>query len=461
VKKPWACGALIITLTGIIWAGLAVPPDVPAKSPHTRLTTVADTNTQIPDVLAGINFGRLWYPAINGGKVGFIGSDLTYSFMGVYLFKDGHLKKIADHDTFMPGLQECFYSFDSLVVGSDYIAFVGTNREFTATGVYLHDGSRLRRVADVTTPMPGSSRCFGRFDGLAISGKNLLFWARSDNQSEAQPVDGLYLFDGEGIRTVADTDTLVPEGEDTFTFFWEHKLSGEKVAFLASYSSCCDAGIYLHDGKKLKKVADNYTEIPGAGGLSFTGLDFIAISGKEVAFRGDNLEYASEGIYLKDGKELKTVAGPSVTVPGTEEGFLYLYRPAFSGKKIMFYGGNTSAAGLYLYDGPELKTVVDTETLIPGENTHFSWVSDLVVSNGKVAFRSAGEPISGLQGLYLHDGKNLLVIADTNTTMPGTEMTFGPFVTLGEGYLSLSGRHVAFWATGGPENFHGIYLFEF
>lgn len=424
----WALWFLIVALAS------------PAAASSFHLTRIADLNTAVPDGTGA--FFQVLAPVLSGNKLAFLGySSIGY---GVYLFDGSTLSRVADTSTPIPDGTGTFTVFETVLLDQGNLAFVGVG-ESGQRGIYLFDGSTIRRIADLNTQIPDGTGNFTGFGPPAISGSNVVFvGGGSDGQQ------GIYLFVGTTLSRVADLNTQIPNGTGTFTRLTSFSLgppgiSEGKVAFLG-FGESGQQGIYLFGGTALSRVADTSTAIPGSIGnfdnffepsLSDGIVGFVAFGGFE------------EGIYLHDGSTLSRVVDTSIPIPmGTGKfQFAGIGVALFSGSNVAFpASGSGGQLGIYLSHDSILSRVADLKTAIPNGVGTFTLFSPPVLSGHNVAFvgtRTTPEQ----QGVYLFDGSRLGRVADTNTAIPNGAGNFGHFES-----PAVSGDNVAFLAP------FGIYL---
>jgi PEP-CTERM motif len=94
--------------------------------------------------------------------------------------------------------------------------------------------------------------------------------------------------------------------------------------------------------------------------------------------------------------------------------------------------------------------IADTNTAIPGGSGDFVSFGSPSISGGNVAF--SGADSNTQPGIYAYIGGTLVMIADTNTAIPGGS---GDFASFG-GRSSISGSNVAFLGAG-SNTVPGIY----
>jgi hypothetical protein len=180
------------------------------------INRIADTNTPVPSATGNFHLFT-WPPSVNDGKVAFAAQRSTTPgvppLRGLYLAGDDGLTRIADTTTPVPGGGGPFSnSFDSPVIDSAKVAFIGNWTH--PVGIYLHDldTGAQSRVVDESTPLPGRTETFWGFPtsghGVDMDGDMIGFIGT------APPVGGVYGFDlaTGSLSTIADTDTIVPGG---------------------------------------------------------------------------------------------------------------------------------------------------------------------------------------------------------------------------------------------------------
>jgi hypothetical protein len=147
---------------------------------------------------------------------------------------NGSVIKVADKATTIPGGSGTFVRLDddSLSIDDGKIAFFATG-ESSQEGVYLFDAGTetLSVVADLNTPIPNGTANFAELtrSSLAptVSEGRTLFWGTSGLAA------GLYLHDGQSIRPVIETGTLLDDRLAFQFIIGRQALSGNKMAFLA------------------------------------------------------------------------------------------------------------------------------------------------------------------------------------------------------------------------------------
>lgn len=230
------------------------------------ITKVAERGDPVPGSAA--SFQSLWRPTVSGGLVAF-GGEADDGGVGVYL-ADGSLITIADDSTAIPGGSgETFVAFgDALVSGSE-VAFYGDDFGSNRFGLYLGAGGPLTVIADDTTPVPGGAGTFTGIRDYSFDGGVAAFEASSAG------FVGIYLGSGGPLTTVADSSTPRPGG-GTFGVFDGLSVSGGNVLFV-------DGGdLFFWEGGEVRRllgagdaldgrtVGDLFLGAGALDGLSFT-----------------------------------------------------------------------------------------------------------------------------------------------------------------------------------------------
>ncbi|MCK8600622.1 DUF7453 family protein [Desulfoferrobacter suflitae] len=415
-----------------------------ARAQKFMLHTVADLNTPIPE--GSGNFTHVYGHVISGRYVGFMGLGGSGQ-QGVYFFDETGIHRVADLNTAIPDGTGTFTGLAlSAVLSIDGRNVVYKGDGTGQQGMYLFDGVNARRIADLTTPIPGGEGNFTGFGFPKISGANVAFYAEGASQA------GIYLHNGTSLLRVADYNTPIPNGSGAFEFFGSSLVSASHVFFGAS-GPLGQSGIYAFDGSTLEKRVDLNTAIPGGAG-NFSSITAFWISGASVAFLGSGPGVGS-GIYLSDGATLSKVVDTNTPIPDGTGNFSN-FEPSFriSGGKVTFKGlGSGGQQGVYLFDGSVLRKVADLTTDIPpvvtGVSNRFTSFHFPIINTGSVVFQAIGAVI---EGIYHYRGSTLSSVADTATPIPGGSGNFTGFA----GYDN-SGCNVVFRGQGSSAQ-EGIYL---
>ncbi len=239
------------------------------------LRVIADTNTPEPGGSGDfLNFGLLsgTSPSISGSNVAFGGC--TEAGQGIYAYIDGSLRVIADTNTPSPdgGIFHIFAMHEgaSPAISGQNIAFgARTTIDFSGHAIFAYIDGSLQLIVDNYTEVPGGGgelfAHFGLYSGAepSISGENVAFSAKVD---KGFFTSGIYAFIDGALRTIADSNTIVPGRDVPFSHFYltlglSPAIEGDVVAFGGAgggegiYASVPDPGADL-DGDGTVGILD-------------------------------------------------------------------------------------------------------------------------------------------------------------------------------------------------------------
>lgn len=305
-----------------------------------------DRTTPIPGT-SGTPFNDFSKPSIGqGGSVAFYGEGTGRR--GIYADVDGSLQVIADSATPMPGGTGNFDFFGNPWLAGGEIAFRALRFAGNAIeeGIFAWSEGTLRRVADLSTPVPGGTGHFIGFGGTnmllgtpAIENGIVLFKGTgSDGEN------GIYKAAADGtITVVADLNTPIPGGGGTFTSFAGSvsagNIDGDAVAFVGEGVGGQD-GLYLHDGTSLSVVLDRQTSVPGSTAKFFhVGTQGFGFEDGQLSFLGD-ASSTPQAVYAIMGGVLRTVVVNGVVLDGKVAGSFGTYGKGIEGNMVAFNVGN-------------------------------------------------------------------------------------------------------------------------
>ncbi len=318
-----------------------------------RFTKIADTNTAIPGG-AG-NFSAFEGPSLDAGNVAFLGLSPAGK-VGIYTDING-LRVVANMKTAIPGGSGNFTDFGlSPSVDSGHVAFLGLGKN-QQEGIYT-DIDGLQVVADRKTTIPRTAGHFVLFTNPLLDGGTVAFRGRGRGDHE-----GVYT-NINGLQVVADTNTLIPGGSGKFIYFGATlSLDGTHVAF-RGLGNDGQQGIYT-DINGLQVVADTNTVIPG-GSETFLSFGDPSLDGGKVAFRGIGRRMSVVGIYTNING-LQVVADTHTAIPGGSGKFFAFDEPSLDGGKVAFRGFGTNQQGIYTNMGGVLSRIIDLQTVLDGK----------------------------------------------------------------------------------------------
>lgn len=318
------------------------------------LSVVADKNTAIPQGKGNfIRFAEpspysvdtyhkyqiLSYnsPALDDDNVIFIGEGAKHQ-IGVYLYKQNHLEKIADTSTKIPTGSGKFKYFHSPYLNNGNPAFVGEDKSNKQQGMYEYIDEKLTVIYDKNTLIPGSDEKFSEYWNPDFEGGYVAFWGVDD----ANHV-GIYDNVTGHLRLIANQKTAIPNGRGKFIMLGAPSFQSGKVAF-RGVGSNEQNGIYSNINGDLQEIASTNTKVPQGSG-SFTGTYNPTIDNDNIVFEGKGID-KQEGIYIYyqgklqkiintydqlDGKKIKQVNLGAVSLSGNQVAFHVLFQDGTEG----------------------------------------------------------------------------------------------------------------------------------
>ena len=308
----------------------------------------------------------------------------------------------------------------------------------------------ITKVADTETQVPG------RPAGETFTG----FGTPSYHGFVGTSASGVGVYDHTRVR-IADNTTPVPGGAGTFTGF-SAPVEGGGPSVARGTGTNGQEGVYALDrfGNNSKVIADRTTPVPDGGGSNFSSFGHVDGIFGPRAFYAQGTAIGLRGIYGSDpfgagGPALRRFADTRVG----DFAFSDLRGPAVGPGDVAYTGFNSTYRAvvrvpLFAADNPVL--VADTNTDIPGGVGRFTDFTHVDVvdgagdagGHGPVVFVGHGE--NGQSGIYSGGGRfgqsSLpALVVDSNTPIPGGAGTFTGF------------RAVNY--TGGPLNFGGLVTF--
>lgn len=360
-----------------------------------RLNVVADTDTPIPDGTGNFKgFGEVFgSPSLDNGNVAFIGFDEFnteeggYNQEGIYTDIGGRLNVVADkNNPIFAGNEYNLFNRPSLDDGN--VAFGTTDQDYPEPpdkgGVYTNINGKLNVVADLNTPIPGSTDDFLGFFAPSLGDGNVAFTGGLIAPIEGQfAAGGVYTNIGGKLNVVADLNTSVPggtgvlDGTGTFKdtpYFGAPSLNGGDVAFWGGgsfdiFNGVLGGGIYTSIDGELNVVANRNTPVPDGIG-TFEFINSPSLDNGKVVFSGGtfveeevgpSLIIEQKGIYTNITGDLAEVIAIGDRLDGKEVNSITFGPEGLSGNQIAFSAGFTNGSqGIYIATVPEPASVLGT-----------------------------------------------------------------------------------------------------
>ncbi|MBN1345188.1 MAG: hypothetical protein JXQ73_21010 [Phycisphaerae bacterium] len=343
--------------------------------------------------------------------------------------------KVADGSTIAPGQGVCFTGFYPPSIDDGEVAFFGLAGGWQG-GIYTTLGGSLMCVADANTPIPGSANSFYwlRYEPK-IGGGKVAFVGHDENNV----VRGVYAYEGGSLRVVADNNTPIPGGTGSFDWFFDY-ISVSEDGDVSFYGN----GLYKEVGGTLSLVADSATPAPGGTGTLMNYPMISSINSGNVAFFDVDAAKV-HGVYAELGGTLTLIASQNTPIPGAT-GTFYLFDlpgetlgPSIDGNDVAFLAVHAdSRDGIYLHSGGSLGVVADTETPCPDKAGNFSSFvfASPSVDEGNVAFRGTYD---GGHGICVSWGGAIIPVIATGDALDGKTVR-----GLDIGHRCLDGNQIVF-----------------
>jgi hypothetical protein len=316
------------------------------------------------------------------------------------------------------------------------------------------------KIADNTTPRPGSTALFGGFRHASISGNTVAFTAFGTNTwvytgtvgsvgasliahlGTSAGSDGTFINSSMGPVSAISANNIVFKG-------------GTSLGGLGVY-----AGVVGSIGAG--SVANNHTAWPTNPSLNLVNFEGgPSVSGDKVVFavRGGNGSAAANGIFTATigSAGISVIADSTTPVPGQPLNFSSAFTsgqagdggsPSISGNNVAFLGNWTDGGGIYTgtagVRGASL--IVDTTTPAPGTTANFIRFGIPVISGTNLAYAAT---YAGGSGVFMSTfgSTGATRIVDRTMLIPGTSTNFSGFLN-----VAISGDKIAFHED------HGIFF---
>jgi len=253
-----------------------------------KITTIVNAKTVVPGTKAG-HFSVLMAPSVMAnGSIAFLARD-DQSNMGLFVVdQSGAIKKLIGVDTAIPAGSGNFTMIANVSFSRDKgtandFAFVGFGQK-GQKGVYVEKNGKLKKIVDQKNTVPGGVGPFSEFDKVSYDGKTgeVAFVGKGILGQE-----GVYLFDGKNIVRTVDQESVIPEELDKFKNFFNPTLENQLIIFRATDHSGHE-GIYLYTQKGCFRILST-TDRVNKKIINSLRLGKVSLTGNVAAFR---LHYA-------------------------------------------------------------------------------------------------------------------------------------------------------------------------
>jgi hypothetical protein len=368
-----------------------------------------------------------------------------------------------------------------------------------ASGLFRGDGVTLSQIARRDQPLPGGVGSFAadmQIGGLNDAGQVAFRSSFIGGPGPATSGNGIFLGDGQTVRTVARAGQVAPDGNG---FFMNMGLptginEAGQVAFVSQLQTTTggetdNSGVYLGNGTTLTQIAREGQPSPNGSEMYPYLYPSRVVQGVndigQVVFSapiaslggGDNLQ--ASRLYLSDGMTSKLIAKQGEPAPDGATQYSLFSKSDAAGEpssinaagQVAFQGstsipGGVGYEGIFLNDGQGTRVVARTGQAAPDGNGQIFRFRDLsgLTDSGNIAFLADLASTTGgaadNSAIFRTDGDALLQVARIGQATPEG---VGNFTSLWPNPAVSDGGHVAFQATlnsGGSGRNEGVYLFH-
>lgn len=322
------------------------------------------------------------------------------------------------------------------------------------------------KIVDTETRAPGKKELFSILNLPYIDlnkGQSNKFtfegFGRQPGGEDLFASNGIFLYDGKTLISIADTTSLLPNNSNTITAFDENiSMRGGKVAFTAYYGDN-QSGVYVATiNSGIQKIADSSTSAPNSFNLlKKFGAPSLSLGGTVGFWSRD--EQGAEGIYYsKRGDSIKALIDTS-SMTDNENFSSFSYQPSITDNAAIFAGTtSTGRSGVFLshlesFQQPIVNVVETTELKKP---INRSFYPDPIFANDEFIFYGIPPDERALyKGKVLGNTIEVIKIAGFDTPIP---QGIGTFSNIGSASIDPETGHVAFIGSGSNGQ-TGLYLF--
>ena len=308
-------------------------------------TRIVDTDTPVPNGFGTFNIGDAFQSvSIYGDRVAFRGRS-ELGRIGVYEWRGGMGRAIADQNTIVPRGTKPFGVFEDVNTTSRGVTFYGAASD--NSGIFYEDGTTLGHVADRKDDIPDGN---GKFVGIEFRhhsiGTSTAFAGRND--ASGQPF-GIYRSDDGVLSRIADKTMSPPGRAELFSAMLSWHLDGNATIFTAETASGYRALMRSVNGQISTLVDSDET---WTDGNRFNYIGHMRTSAGSTVFRAytDDIaerlyKISDEGIGLLVDENMAPPDGSSPTYGGFVD-FAYandtLVFEAGNGAMYTDFGGSMS-----------------------------------------------------------------------------------------------------------------------
>lgn len=392
-------------------------------------------------------------PSMDGDAIVFVGRRAD-GRIGIHRSVRGRMSTVVDSSTAIPAGQGRFTGFGGAPVAVGGVtAFSGLGAD-GQQGIYLAEAGQVRRIADLTTVMPGSDLRFAYLKRPAFDGQQLVFMGRASDKGRADaesPYQGSYRYDlrSQRLDAVASWLQSVPGGDQRFGRMDDTSTAGGR-SLITAYSTDGRPGIWSGEGERLVALLDTGSAVPGRAGETFLGFNDAAF---ERSFETGNFAFrlavdgkAQSGVYARVDGQLQKVIDVDAEFSGGAENFSGFRAPAMHGDRVFFIGESPSGRqAIYAWRKGKRFPVISRDIELGGRKPKAFKLNQEAAGPEGVAFHATFE--DGATAIYyarLREKPGRVVLFDALHGRSRGQVQGGQFVE-GGGWTVLNDHDRIVW----------------
>ncbi len=281
--------------------------------------------------------------------------------------------------------------------------------------------------------------------------------------------NGIYQLNGNAIKILVDTSTVIPQGGGIFTGFFRQtesiNLDENNIAFRASDTRLSSRGIYAIIDGALSFIADRSTLIPNTL-FTFNTFGNLDIEGKKVAFEAESSNSIG-GIYTwdSDTATITSVADSTIPCPNTAGNITDASRPRIDDSSIVFYSQSDCGGNTKLWTNARgFLEIVAESNVTPDPNSNGTLLvvdQEFDIENNRVVFCANNTDVTDNQSIYMWENGIITRLFGVGDVIDGASIqgfgNRGDICQLVFSRDSLSGDFLVFRASLSTTG-NGLYL---
>lgn len=318
-------------------------------------TKIVDTDTLVPGRSENFNIGDAFQSiSVYGDRVRFLGRAHS-GWHGVYEWRKGVGRKIADEATTIPFSTDKFSGFAPTSSSASGVSFGGGGGN--TVGFYHDDGTTLSRIVDQSIAVPDGIGTFSTFGSdVHTVGDSTVFRGVSQNYT----FSGVYRNDGGVLSRVVDMTMRPPNRADLFSRFNDWRLDG-KSTYLTGETASGYQGVFKHDDGVLTTLVDNTMSL--SDGRTLIAIGDVRPYQQEIVFQAFTAP-EHQFIASKSGESIDILVDALSDPPGPSTNYQGINQIDYQ-NGVLVYGANDLT--IYTNYGGTLQRLVGPGDIIGGK----------------------------------------------------------------------------------------------